>query len=284
MNRTVRQMLLKAAETLRSAGVDSPLLDAELMLAKALKVTRTHLLGHPESPVPREPSELFLLWIKRRAAREPLAYILCEKEFYGLTFYVVPSVLIPRPETEFLVDAGLQYLKSQPRPKAADIGTGSGAVAVTLAKYAPHAAIWATDVSSRALTIAKRNAVQLGVAERIHFAEGDLLAPLAGEKFNLIISNPPYIPSGEIPALMPEVSRYEPKSALDGGPDGLNIYHRIITNAPEYLLPGGIIAFEVGQGEGEPVRAMLLAAGFSNVKAAKDYAGIERVVTGEMPE
>jgi len=283
MNRTVRQIILAAAETLRNAGIDSPMLDAELLLVKAIKVTRTYLLAHPEAPVPQESAGIFSSWVKRRATREPLAYILGEKEFYGLSFYVNSSVLIPRPETELLVDAGLQYLRWQ-NPRAADIGTGSGAVAVTLAKYAPHAVIWATDISKDALSVAAKNAAEQGVGGRIHFAEGDLLAPLAGEKFNLIISNPPYIPSGEIPHLMPEVSEYEPKGALDGGPDGLDVYHRIITGAPEYLLPGGMVALELGQGEWEPVRAMLLSAGFAGVNVAKDYAGIERVATGVMAE
>ena len=278
---TVRELLLRAVDELRAAGVDTPVLDAEIMLSRTLGRSRTELLAHPEAVPPQEVVERFSGWVSRRSRREPLAYIIGEREFYGICFEVSPAVLIPRPETEILVETAIGLIKDVPAPRIADIGLGSGAVAVSIAKAAPDAVIYGTESSVDALEIARRNAQRADAHNRTHFLQGDLLEPLAGMTFHLIVSNPPYIPSDEIESLQPEIAKYEPSQALDGGPDGLECHRRLAGSASAYLEDKGVLAVEVGAGQADAVEGLFRAAGLRGVRSVRDYSGIERVVLGE---
>lgn len=279
--RTVEQLLREAVEKLREAGADTPLLDAEVMLSRILACSRTHLLAHPQTRPPREAVEWFAQSVSRRSQREPLAYIVGEREFYGIRFEVTPAVLIPRPETEILVETAVTVLQGVPDPTVADVGVGSGAVAVSIAKSVPEAVVYATESSEATLEVAERNANRAGVSDRVQLLKGDLLEPLAGRSFDLIVSNPPYVPSAEIDRLEPEIAKYEPRQALDGGPDGLDYYRRLGPDAPEYLKAGGVLAVEVGAGQSPAVAKLFQANGFQDVRSVRDYSGIERVVLGE---
>jgi len=278
---TVRELLLRAVDELRAAGVDTPVLDAEIMLSRTLGRSRTELLAHPEAVPPQEVVERFSGWVSRRSRREPLAYIIGEREFYGICFEVSPAVLIPRPETEILVETAIGLIKGVPAPRIADIGLGSGAVAVSIAKAAPDAVIYGTESSVDALEIARRNAQRADTQNRTHFLQGDLLEPLAGMTFRLIVSNPPYIPGSEIEGLQPEIAKYEPRQALDGGPDGLECHRRLAGGAGAYLEDKGVLAVEVGAGQADAVERLFRAAGLRGVRSVRDYGGVERVVLGE---
>lgn len=280
---TARQLLEEAVIKLRDAGVETPILDAEVMLAHVLDRSRTELLTHPELQPSPEALAQFQQFVARRSLREPLSYITGEREFYGLTFEVTPAVLIPRQETEILVEAALSVLRQSESPMVADIGLGSGCVAIAVAVSLSGALVYGSESSTEALEVARRNAERLGVTDRVRLLQGDLLSPLVGMRFDMILSNPPYIPSGELECLQPEVSRYEPRAALDGGPDGLDVHRRLAAESRAYLEPGGSIAVEVGVGQSRIVEALLQENGFANVRFVEDYAGIERVVIGERP-
>lgn len=259
--------------------MDTPVLDAEVLFSRAACLSRAHLLAHPEFQPSPDQANQFEQWVARRANREPLAYIIGEREFYGITFQVTPAVLIPRQETETLVDAAIELLK--PGHLAADVGLGSGAVAVSIAKTVLEAIVYGTESSHEALEVAERNIVQAGV--RVRALRGDLLEPLAGIAFHLIVSNPPYIPTADIDNLPTEISRYEPRHALDGGPDGLDYYRRLTVKSAAYLKCAGTLAVEVGAGQADAVKDLFGANGFVSVRSAKDLMGIERVVLGDKP-
>jgi release factor glutamine methyltransferase len=229
---------------------------------------------------PLSPAELtcYLEAVKRRVQRQPVAYITGCREFMGLEFAVNPAVLIPRPDTEILVEAALARLTGLTDPVIADLGTGSGAIAVSILANLPGGSGVAVDVSPEALAVARENADRLGVAGRLEFCRGDMLEPLNNKKFDAILSNPPYIPDSDIAVLSAEV-RQEPRLALAGGSDGLTFYRRLVAQAANYLKPGGFMAVEVGVDQAGPVAA--LAGQGSLLKAEtviKDYAGIERVI------
>ena len=232
------------------------------------------------------PEELAALreLIKRRQAGESVAYLTGRKEFWKFEFAVDARVLVPRPDTETLIEEAIARLGAAgegPAPRIADVGTGSGALAITLAKLRPDAAVFASDVSPPALEVARANAERLGAA--VTFVEGDLAAPLAAHApLSLIVANLPYVPAGELAALPADV-RSEPALALDGGADGLDLVRRLVADAPALLSPGGVLALEIGAGQAEATRALLQAAGFTDVQARKDLAGIERVVSGRKP-
>ncbi len=226
--------------------------------------------------LPRTESRFDAL-IERRATGEPVQYIVGEAEFYGLPFRVTRDVLIPRPETEHLVEKVIELAAGFAAPRIVDVGTGSGAIAVALAANLPPAAIAATDVSAAALAIARENSTRNGVADRIRFFVGDLLAPVAGEQFDLAVSNPPYVPEGDRDSLAVEVRGYEPAQALFAGVDGLAIYRRLISQAFAALAPGGFVVLEIGYGQQAAVRALLADAGFAQVAFAADLQGIPRV-------
>ena len=278
---TIQDLLRDVAGRLKAAGVDRSFLDAEVLLSKASGLSRMYLLAHPETELSADTVSKFEGWVCRRETREPLAYITGEKEFFGLCFEVTPAVLVPRPETEVLVETAADLLKEIANPEVADIGVGSGAVAVGIATADPDAVVWGTDTSLVALEIASRNAGRLGVGDRARFIEGDLLSPLVGRLFDLIVSNPPYIRTEEIARLAPEIANYEPRQALDGGPDGLCYHRRLARDAPEYLKAGGVLAVEVGMGQARAVQELFRTGGFQNVRSVQDYSRIERVVLGE---
>jgi release factor glutamine methyltransferase len=259
--------------------------------------------------------ETYKSLIKRRCAGEPIQYIMGETEFYGLSFRVMPDVLIPRPETEHLVekvlelaaqaqDAGAKAhddfsalparLKSCPDtetrrslvfkdPRILDVGTGSGAIAVSIAHDWPEAEITAIDLSPAALEVARGNAKRLGFADRIRFLEGDLLSPVAGERFEIVVSNPPYVPSGDRASLSVEVREYEPALALFAGDDGLDVYRRLIPAAFDALVPGGFVALEIGYGQSPAITELLACAGFEQIEFVPDLQNIPRVACARRP-
>ena len=271
---TIRETLKAASLRLEAAGVPDSAFDAQAMLAHVLHETdmlRMRAEGYRE--VPKEAAARYEALIARREAREPMQYILGETEFMGLPFHVEPGVLIPRFDTEVLCEEALRRLGEGKR-RVLDIGTGSGAIAVTMAKLAPHCEVTAVDVSDTALSIAKGNAERNGV--QICFVKSDCFAALAGETFDMIISNPPYIDEGEMKELMPEVLQ-EPELALFGGADGLDFYRRISREAGEHLAPGGCLLFEIGWKQKDAVSA-LVRRYIGEPFALKDYGDNWRVV------
>ena len=276
---TAEQLLRDAVAKLKEAGVDTPVLDAEVLLSKAACRSRTDLLTHPEYQPSSQAATQFQEWVARRINREPLAYIIGDREFYGISFQVTPAVLVPRQETETLVDAAIELLKDRTHSLVADIGLGSGAVAVSIARSLSNATVYGTESSKAALEVAKLNAV----GRYAYFLKGDLLEPLAGLTFDLIVSNPPYIPTAEIDNLAPEISKYEPRQALDGGPDGLDYHRRLASESLGYLKCGGTLAVEVGAGQAESVKDLFAENGFVDVRSVRDLMDIERVVLGEKP-
>jgi release factor glutamine methyltransferase len=267
-------------------GIETPRLDAEILTAHTLGVSRVQLYVQFERML--TPDELGVMreLVKRRQAGQSVAYVIGKKEFWGLELAVDRRVLVPRPDTETLVDESLARVgrappaaaAEGPGPRIADVGTGSGAIAVTLARARPDATVLATDISADALEVARANAQRHAVA--ITFLEGDLGAPLGPHApFDLIVANLPYIRSDEIPALPPEV-RAEPALALDGGADGLALVRALIAQAPALLSPGGALALEVGAGQARETAGLLQAAGFADLRVRRDLGEIERVVSG----
>lgn len=263
---------------LAEKGVENARLEAEWMLCEILGLDRVGLYVNFDKPLTAAELAHFRGMVARRARREPLQYILGSQEFLGLDFEVSPAVLIPRHDTETLVEEAVRLGVEAKR--VLDIGVGSGCIAVTLAKKLPGAELFGVEKSPEALAIARRNAEKHGAA--VTLREGSLFEPFTGERFDLIVSNPPYIPAGVIAELQPEVRDFEPRGALDGGPDGLAFYRIIIPAAPGYLSAGGWLLVEVGAGQAEAVGKMFEDAGFKELFTAKDYAGIERVVGGRL--
>ncbi|BBB91497.1 MAG TPA: peptide chain release factor N(5)-glutamine methyltransferase [Methylomusa anaerophila] len=259
-------------------GVENPRLDAEVLLSHILGRDRLYLYTHFDQPLTASELAAYREMVKKRAKRAPVAYITGRKEFMGLEFAVSPAVLIPRPDTEILVEAVLSRLQKLTKPEIADLGTGSGAIIVSLLAVIPSACGVAVDLSPEALAVAGENARRHQVEERLTLCCGDLISPLTGRKFDALISNPPYIPTAAIAGLSPEV-RQEPRVALDGGEDGLIFYRCIVAKGAQYLKPGGFIAVEVGMGQARPVAALAAAETRLTVaEVIKDYSGIERVV------
>ena len=275
---TIGRILKWTEQYFKEKGIESPRLDAEVLLSHILGRERIYLYVHFDEPL--EPAELarYREAIKQRVQRVPIAYIIGEKEFMGLTFKVTEDTLVPRPDTEILVQAAIERLRARgDAPRFADIGTGSGAICLCVLHFLPKAQADTVDISPAARAIAEENAAALEVADRVTFHTGDLLAPLAGQCYDAILSNPPYIPDGDIAALAPEVRLKEPHTALAGGKDGLDFYRRLMANAPALLKDGGFLAVEVGIHQAAPVAALAVPA-FSRTEILKDYAGIERVV------
>ena len=280
--RTVRRVLMDGTQFLRDAGIESARLDAEVLLGHALDKERADIYLGMESTLNDSDEKIFRESLTRRAKGEPVAYITGHKEFWSLDFVVTPDVLIPRPETELVVELALEdAITTKAALKILDIGTGSGVIAIALAKELPAAEIWAVDVSAAALNIAEVNARRHGVAERIKFLDGDLFDPITelARRFDAIVSNPPYVLSKEITNLGREVRDWEPKMALDGGPDGLDCYRQIIGGAHTYLVPEGRILLEIGEDQGAAVAGLFLrAGGFEAATIFQDYAGKDRVI------
>lgn len=283
---TVRDLLARAIDDLETAGVPEPRADAEIVLAHTLGRDRVYLLAHGGDVVPPQQADEYMSAVESRRKRRPLSYITGAKEFFGLEFEVSQGVMVPRPETELLVEEVISSLKEsdQPAGRILDIGTGCGNIAVSLARHISSAWVVGTDVSAQAVAVAARNALRHGVADRVAFIVCDIVSAVRGdESFDAIVSNPPYIRTADIAALLPEVGEHEPRIALDGGLDGLSAIGRIAASAPQYLKGGGILALEIGEGQSGPVGALLETAGFGQVRIVPDYAGIARLVTARKP-
>ena len=274
----LRQVLAQGTDLLSSV-VAQPRRDAELLLMRCLGKDRAWLLTHSDEPLTPAQAAQYEQWIARRARHEPIQYITGEQEFYGLTFHVTPAVLIPRPETEHLVEAALARIPHDAPSPIADIGTGSGAIAIALAHTLPQANVTALDLSPAALSVAQNNAQKLGVADRTRFLESDLLQAVSGEHFDIIVSNPPYVPKSEI--LEPQVRDYEPATALYAGANGLDIYERLIPQAHAVLKPGGWLLMEIGHGQREALAALL--KDWNEVSFIDDLQGIPRVACAKRP-
>ncbi len=286
---TVIEILNWSTSRLRDNRVENPRLNAELLLARSLNIGREGLYLRLDCKIDKEEKEILEGLIKRRISGEPLQYILGHQEFWSIDFKVDRRALIPRPETELLVEQSLSILSEALFKKPAfvlEIGTGSGAVAISLAKEARDIFLVATDVSGEALMLAKENAKSSGLLHQIQFVKGDLFGPFRHlrerEPFDLILSNPPYITGAEIGRLAREVRDYEPVLALNGGEDGLTFYRDIISQAPSYLKKGGWLLLEVGQGQGEKVSELIEKKGdFLAPQRFPDLSGIERVVKAQ---
>ena len=275
---TIAKVLDWTKQYFADKGLENPRLDAEILLCSVLKCQRITLYVHFDQPLEEHELAQYRGYVARRAAAEPLAYILGSRAFMKYDFKVTPDVLVPRPETELLVECAVKLAGNIEAPEVLDIGTGSGAIIVSLLDMLPNAKGTAVDVSPGALKVAQANAEQIGVAQRLKFVRSDLYAALPQDsKFDIIISNPPYIPSADIAGLAADVRR-EPRLALDGGADGLNFYRRIIGGAPKFLKPNGFLAFEIGINQGEAVAALCRQAGFAVTAVRHDYAGIDRMV------
>lgn len=274
----IKEQLKAAEEVLARCDVESARIEAEILMAHVLKVGRLYLYVNPELELTQEQIDNYNMLVKRRTNREPTAYIVGHREFMDLDLIVNEDVLIPRPETEVLVETVIDHLNDITRVvRIADIGTGSGAIAVSLAKSLPCSMIEAVDISEKSLTVARLNAGRYSVLGRITFSLGNLLEPLNGGKFNAIVSNPPYIPSKVIDTLQAEVREYEPSIALDGGADGLDFYRRLMEESPKLLVEGGFLAVEIGFDQAEAV-TNLARGHFREVKVIKDLSQNDRVV------
>jgi release factor glutamine methyltransferase len=268
----VRQWLADAAARLGDRA------EADILLAHALGRSRSWLIAHADDAVDAAGAAAFAALVQRRAAGEPVAYLTGHRGFWTLELEVTPATLIPRPETELLVELALARLPHDGAPRVVDLGTGSGAIALAIARECPHARVLATDASAAALAVAQRNA-QANRLGNVDFARSDWFAALAGERFDLIVSNPPYIAAGD-PHLKQGDLRFEPASALASGSDGLDDIRRIVDGAPQHLAAGGWLLFEHGWDQGVAVRGLLEAAGYGEVFTAQDLEGRDRVSGG----
>jgi len=285
---TILRVLEWTADRFAQAGLESPRLEAEVLLAHGLGVERLRLYLDHDKPLRQEELAAFRQTIRRRLAREPLAYITGEREFWSLGLLVDRAVLIPRPETELLVELSLAAVRARDAGAdgeqlpltIVDVGTGSGAIAVALARELPTARVLATEIDPAALAVARKNVERCGVGNLELFA-GDLLEGLPEDlRADLIAANPPYICSAELAGLQPEVARWEPARALDGGEDGLAVIRRLVPQAARRLTAGGALLLEIGCDQGAEVRALLEAVGFCEVVVHTDLAGLDRVVAG----
>jgi release factor glutamine methyltransferase len=266
---------VSAGEILQAARIRRR--DAELLLAHVLRCDRVALLTHPERSLTSSEVDQFEILVRRRLASEPMQYITGVQEFFGLPFEVSPAVLIPRPETEHLVEAALERFDCEADLRIVDVGTGSGAIAVSLAHALPRSRVTAVDLSPAALELARRNAQRHGVIDRITLIPSDLLAAVEGTGFDAVVSNPPYIAEGEV--LEPQVANYEPRTALYAGPTGLEIYERLIPQAAKVLKPEGWLMLEIGYGQSDALGGLLHH--WTGVTFLNDLQGIPRVVVAK---
>lgn len=276
--------LLKSTEKqLRAAGIESAQREAEWLLGATLQSDRANLYLMRELHLQPNEQAQFDAWVRRRLTREPLQYILGTHEFYGFEFMVSPAVLIPRPETELLVEKVVELAAPFATPHIIDLGTGSGCIAVTLAKLIANAQVVAIDISTAALAIAQANAKKLGVTDRVVFRLADMTEPNGDEQFDIVVSNPPYVLETERPSLQPEVRDWEPAEALYVKDDGLKFYRSIIDYCKKHLLPGGLVACEMASQRSTTIEKLFRAAGLHQVQIIQDLAGFDRHVIGQKP-
>lgn len=284
---TIREALVWASSFLAEAGSRDPRFEAELIIRHILDMDRTSFLISLPEPITNDKVQELVALCQRRAQHEPIQYMVGKQEFYGREFMVAPGVLIPRPETEILIEEVLkcaeQIWSADDRLEVVDIGTGSGAISLTIACECPQWKVTTVDLSTDAISIAKQNAHGLGVTDRVSFLHGDLTKPLlaANQRVDILISNPPYIPSADVDVLDLEVREHEPRLALDGGEDGLDCYRSICRDLPLILKSVNLVGFEVGIHQAQDVEKLLLASGvIQETRIIPDLAGIERVVLG----
>ncbi|HEY7818631.1 MAG TPA: peptide chain release factor N(5)-glutamine methyltransferase [Vicinamibacteria bacterium] len=279
---SAHRLLERGASELSGAGVQDARFEAELLLRHALGCTREALFARLHEPAGAEAAGHYFQLLERRRGRVPIQHILGSQEFYGLSFRVTPSVLIPRPETEGVVEQALAELSLQAKaePSIGDVGCGSGCIAIAIAKARPEAKLFAIDASPAALAVARENAAAHGVEDRILFLHGDLLEPVLarGERLDLVVSNPPYVVDAEIDQLAPEVREHEPRLALAGGSDGLAAINRLLDAVGSVLSPEGALVMEIGKGQDREVAERVKSAGLELIRIASDLAGIPRVV------
>jgi release factor glutamine methyltransferase len=274
----LKEALIRSVQQLEEAAVGSPRLNAEMLLMFVLGVGRAYLFGHPERELTEEEEDGYAEAIAERARGMPAQYIIGHQEFWGLDFVVTPAVLIPRPETEHVVEAALELAQGIERPWIVDVGTGSGCIALALASELKRAEIDAVDISADALEIAKANAARLQLAGRVRFRAGNLLEGFGAEEFDLVVSNPPYVGECEADKVQAEVRKFEPHVAVFGGPQGTEIVTRLLEQAHRVLKPGGQLLVEIGFSQSEKVRR--LANEFEDVHFVEDLQGIPRVLVG----
>ncbi len=284
---TLIEAINRASVRLASAGVADARLDAEVLLRHTIGKDRAWLLAHMQDALNDSSQSAFERAVERRVRREPLQYITGRQEFWGLEFTVTTDVLIPRPETELIIETALRTDREKKPPlRILDLCTGSGCIAVALARELPQAQILATDASAQAVSVARGNARRHGVADRIRFFEGDLFGPLEEldirGQVDIIASNPPYIPSGDFGSLQPEVRDYEPGMALLAGPEGIEVHRRIIQEAPDFLSRRGSLIMEMGMGQAEALSRLIREnSEYASIEVLKDLAGIDRVIVAK---
>lgn len=281
----MRDVVTWMTDDLRKRGVDGARLDAELIVAQALHIDRVKVIVEGQRMLEPQELETIRALFKRRRGFEPVAYLRGFREFYGRTFRVDRRVLVPRPDTETLVEVALERLRNRDLgARIVDLCTGSGCVAITLKLERPTMTVDATDLSPDAIAVARDNAQRLGAVWNVRFAAGDLFAPLGAPRkiFDLVVANPPYIATDEIATLQPDIKDHEPRLALDGGADGLDIVRRIVKEAPRWLRPGGALAMEIGAGQAPLVEQIFVEGGFGDVRRTQDYGGHDRVVSGTL--
>jgi release factor glutamine methyltransferase len=279
MNGSLAAELGRATSFLAAQGVENARLDAEVLLADVLGFDRSRLLAGGRSALDDRERQTFAALLNRRGRREPLQHLRGRQEFFSREFLVDHRVLVPRPETETLVETVVRLARPLANATILDVGCGSGAVGVTLALELPRAAVFACDISPDAVEVARENARRLNAAGRIEIRCGDLFAPFEGRRFDLVVSNPPYVPSPELERLAPEVRDYEPRLALDGGPDGLDFYRQLAANAADVLGAGGALVVEIGHGQAGAVMRIVGEAELRVAGRDRDLAGIERILT-----
>lgn len=281
---TIGRVSTWTARDLASRGIEGARLDAELLIAHALGLRRIDLYLRIDQPLSEAELAKIRALVERRRRREPVAYILGYRDFYNRRFKADARALVPRPETELVIEAALARLKVRGEGplRVLDLGTGTGAIAVTLALEVPSATVDAVDLSEAALSLARENVAALGAEGRVTLHHGSLYKPVGDARYDLIVSNPPYIPSGECDALMPDVADFEPRLALDGGPDGTLVLRSLVAGAPQHLLPGGSLVVELGHDQGPAATAIARAAGFPTVAITLDYARLDRVLCADL--
>jgi len=279
---SIAESLIRAESILAANGVAEPRREAVSLLMLATKRDRTFLYAHPESALSSDELDNYDSLLQRRAAREPFQYISGVQEFYGLEFEVTPDVLIPRPETEMVVERAIEILSPRADKRFCEVGIGSGCIAVSILRYVAGSSAVGLDVSDEVLRIARRNSEKHGVAEKLSLVKSDVFSALVDAKFEMIVSNPPYVPVRDMDGLQAEVRSFEPRAALTDGLDGLSIIRRIVTDAPRVLSPGGVLLMEIGFNQSEKVVEMFNVSRWRGPKLFPDLQGIPRLLFSEL--